>query len=229
MMRGRCSDIENYAAIYFAGPEAIEDIVDRLQRLVLDGCLYLALGGKGERFFKVQTGSDDRAAKRVAVEDHVEDGDGELARRQTVEDAGAAATQHADGLPEGGQRDGRHQHAMSASDLLLDCGHRILLACIDCDLGSELACQPHFFRSDIDGGNMQSHGLRVLQGNVTETADSGDDDPFAGTHFRLLESFVGGDACAQDRGGIPEGQGIGDAAEESAAPSAYSAKVPFTE
>ena len=84
-MRGGCSDIENYAAIYFAGPEAIEDIVDPLQRLVLDGCLYLALGGKGERFFEVQTGSDDRAAERVAVEDHVEDGDGELARRQTVE------------------------------------------------------------------------------------------------------------------------------------------------
>jgi hypothetical protein len=61
---------------------------------------------------------------------------------------------------------------MCPADLFLDDSDRVFFAGIDCDFGSQLASQLHLFRTDIDSGNVQSHRLRILHGNVAQPSNS---------------------------------------------------------
>ena len=55
---------------------------------------------------------------------------------------------------------------------------------------------------DVDRADVQSHGLGILDRQMPQAADAGDGDPFAGLRLGLLDSFVGGDAGADERRGI---------------------------
>ena len=46
---------------------------------------------------------------------------------------------------------------------------------------------------------MQPHRLGVLHRDVAETSDARNGHPFAGSRLGLLQAFVGGDTCTQDR------------------------------
>src|ERR1700722_860483 len=60
---------------------------------------------------------------------------------------------------------------------------------------------------------MKSHRFGVLNGDVSETAGAGNDDPFAGTGLRLFQGFICGDAGAENRSGIRERKILGNATE----------------
>ena len=55
---------------------------------------------------------------------------------------------------------------------------------------------------DVDRADLEPHDLGVLNGKVSEAAGAGDDDPFAGLRFGLLDTLVGGDAGADERRGF---------------------------
>jgi len=86
---------------------------------------------------------------------------------------------------------------VSAAHLLLNHSGSVLLRRIDGNVGAEIARQLQLFRADIDGGNMQAHGFRILHGDVAQASDSCDDHPFAGASLRFLQTFVGRNAGAQ--------------------------------
>ena len=211
--RGGLGDFEDDAAVYLAFLHALEDIVDRAEGKRFDGGFHFAFGGEGERFLEIEARADDGAADGEAVEDHVENGNGEIAGGQAVENAGAAATQHADRLLEGNGRDGGDENALSAANLALNFRRRILSFRVNGDFSAELASERHFFGAEINGGYVQAHGFGVLNGDVAESAGAGNDDPLAGLGAGELQTFVGGDAGAENRGGVGEGKIFRQAAE----------------
>ena len=95
------SDGEDHSTVDLARPQPVENVIYRLQRHRLDGRLYLALGGKRQRFLQVLARAHNRPPDGVAVQDHIENGNRKVARRQSIQHAGAAAAQHADRLLEG--------------------------------------------------------------------------------------------------------------------------------
>ena len=68
---------------------------------------------------------------------------------------------------------------MSASILLLDFRWRVLDSSVDGDFGSQLARQSHFLRTQVDGRDVQAHGLGILDGDVAEASGTGDHNPLA--------------------------------------------------
>ena len=60
-------DAEYDAAIHLPLLEAIEHVIDGVERQCLDGSFHFAFGGKRESFFEVAASADDGAAQRVAV------------------------------------------------------------------------------------------------------------------------------------------------------------------
>src|ERR1700683_2761460 len=112
--------------------EAVEDLVDRRERLQLDIRLVLAPGGEGERFGHVLSRADEGTADGDAVRHHIEERNREFARRQPDQDAGATLPRHATSLLECGERGCRNQNAMrAAASLLLHGGRRIASLRID--------------------------------------------------------------------------------------------------
>jgi hypothetical protein len=55
----RLSDIQNDAAVYFALSQPAEDIVNRIERKLLDRGLHFAFGGKGQCFLEIFSRADD--------------------------------------------------------------------------------------------------------------------------------------------------------------------------
>src|SRR5271168_5633195 len=88
-------DSEDHAAINLSCPQPVKHVIDRLERQSFDGRLDLAFGSEHERFLQVQACSHNRSADGVAVQNHVEDRNRKLARRQTIQHTCSAATQHA--------------------------------------------------------------------------------------------------------------------------------------
>src|SRR5271156_2820294 len=55
---------------------------------------------------------------------------------------------------------------------------------------------------DVDRADEQPHGLCILHGQVTESANSRDSDPFSRLRRSLLDPLVGRDSSADQRRGI---------------------------
>jgi hypothetical protein len=55
----RLSDVENDAPVYFAVSQAAENIIDGLERHLLNCCLHFAFGGKRQRFLEIFSRSED--------------------------------------------------------------------------------------------------------------------------------------------------------------------------
>jgi hypothetical protein len=66
-LTGRVGNIYHDPAVYFAFSQPTENIVDALERKLLDRCLHLAFGGKSQRFLKIFSRSDDRTSESVAT------------------------------------------------------------------------------------------------------------------------------------------------------------------
>ncbi|MCY1293477.1 hypothetical protein D9M70_427380 [compost metagenome] len=139
-----------------------------------------------------------------ALEHHVEDRRGEVARRQADQRDGAAAAGHADALAEGAVGNRRDQHAVGAADVALDHRDRVFLLRVHRQRGAELARQFQLGVIHIHRRHVQAHGLRVLHGDMAEPADAGDRHPLAGARPGFLEALVHGDARAEDRRDLGE-------------------------
>src|SRR5215831_18800159 len=68
----RTSDIEDDPSVNLALLEAIENMVDRPQRLLLDRCLDLPFGGELQRFLEVLPSAHNRAAQGLTVQHEIE-------------------------------------------------------------------------------------------------------------------------------------------------------------
>ena len=97
----RAGDVEDDAAVDFAGVHAGEDVVDVFDLL---GC-YVGVDHtfscKGECLGQIQTRAHDGAANGESLEHYLKDGKGERTGRQAVECDGCARAGHSDGLCEG--------------------------------------------------------------------------------------------------------------------------------
>jgi hypothetical protein len=69
-----------------------------------------------------------------------------------------------------------------------------------------LARQRQLLVRDIDGDYLKAHSLRILNGDVAESPDAGNDDRVAGLGLGLLQRFVDGHAGAEDWSGRLEVQ-----------------------
>ena len=116
-----CVEIKNYARCHIAMLQAVEDLVNRGQRLQLDIGLDLASDGESQRFGHILARSDERTTDGDAIRDDVKERDRKFARRQTDQHASATFPGHADALFECAERGRCNQNAMSsAAGRLLD-------------------------------------------------------------------------------------------------------------
>ena len=76
------------------------------------------------------------------------------------------------------------EHSVGSADFLLEEGCGVLVLGVDGELGAERTSERELLIGDVDCGNMEAHGLGVLDGEVAEAADAGDDDPVAGLGVR---------------------------------------------
>jgi len=79
------ADSEHYTAVDFSALEPVEHVVDRVEREGLDGCLYFAFAAK-ERASSRSRRVPTMEPHGVAVQDHVEDGDGKLPLASSITD-----------------------------------------------------------------------------------------------------------------------------------------------
>src|SRR5277367_1081258 len=98
---------------------------------------------------------------------------------------------------------------MCTANLLLNFLRRILGFSVNRDIGAELTRKGHFFRTKVHRRDVQSHGLRILNGDVAQAAYSRDHHPFTGPRLCHFQTFVSGDSCAEDGRGIHEGNILG--------------------
>ena len=68
----------------------------------------------------------------------------------------------------------------AAAGGLLDGRRRVAGLGVDDEVGAEPLGVRQLAVVDVDGADLQAHGLGVLDGQVAESADAGDGDPFAG-------------------------------------------------
>ena len=80
--------------------QAVEDVVDRPERLQFDIGLHLAVGREGQRLGHLLAVAHERAADGDAVRHHVEERHRDVARRQPDQRAGAPLAGHRDPLLE---------------------------------------------------------------------------------------------------------------------------------
>jgi hypothetical protein len=210
---GRCGvragDVEDDAAVDFAGVHAREDVVDVFDLL----CSYVGVdhtfSGKGQCLGQIQTRAHDGAANGESLEHYLKDGEGEGAGRQAVERDGGARAGHADGLCKCRQGGCCYEYRVGSADLLLEEGGWILLFGVDGEFGTERTSELELLIGYVDCGNVEAHGLGVLDGQVTEAADAGDDDPVAGLGVGGLKALVDRDAGAHDRRDFDEANVLG--------------------
>src|SRR4029450_13496436 len=93
--------VRDDAAVDLAIFHAREDVVDAVQLVPGEVGRYGSAAGEGQRLFQILARSDDRAADGDALENHVEDRQRHLARRQTNQRHRAARPQHVESLFEG--------------------------------------------------------------------------------------------------------------------------------
>jgi len=80
-------------------------------------------------------------------------------------------------------------------------GYRIGRLGVDYRVGAHLARQRQLLVRDIDGDYLKAHGLRVLDRDVTQSPDAGNDHRVIGLGIGLLQPFVDGHASTEDRSG----------------------------
>jgi hypothetical protein len=191
-------DVEDDATVDFAGVHAREDVVDVFDLL----CCYVGVDHtfscEGECFGQIQARAHDGAANGEGLEHYLKDGKGEGAGGKAVERDGGARAGHADGLGEGGERGRGHEDCVGSADFLLKEGCGILLLGVDGEFGAERTSELELLVGDVDCGYVEAHRLGVLDGQVTEAADTGDDNPVAGLGIGGLEALVHRDAGADD-------------------------------
>src|SRR5690606_26272329 len=81
---------------------------------------------------------------------------------------------------------------------------------VDDDLRPVAAGELELAVIDVDRGDAQPHGDGVLDGDVAEPADPGDQHPLAGLGVGDLEALVDGDPGAEDRRGGGRVHAVGD-------------------
>ena len=79
------------------GAHVVEDLVDVVQAVGVDGRLDQALAGEIQRLLQIGAGADDRAGDADGLEHNVEDRRREVSRRQPDQRHGAMPPRHADG------------------------------------------------------------------------------------------------------------------------------------
>jgi len=124
-------DVEDDAAVDFAGVHPREDVVDVFDLLWMDVSVDHSFSCEVQCLGQIQTGSYDGATYGEGLEHYLKDGEGEGAGGQAVERDGAARASHADGLGEG--RDGGRgdEHCVGSADFLLEEGWCILRTGVD--------------------------------------------------------------------------------------------------
>jgi hypothetical protein len=131
-LRSAGLEVQNYARRHIAVLEAFEDIVDCGERLEFNVCFNLAIDCEGKGFGHVFAIADEGAANSDAVGDDIKEWDGELARRQTYKDAGAAFARHADTLFERYQRRSGDEDTVGTTPCpLLDSGSGVTMFGVD--------------------------------------------------------------------------------------------------
>src|SRR5262247_2117615 len=130
-------EVENDAALDLAGAHAGEDAIDVLEALGRNRRLHLALTGEVERLPEVQARAHDRPAYRDAIQDRVEDGEREVARRQADQRYRSAAPDHSHRLLEGLRRNRRDEDTLGPANFLFHEGDGIGLARVHHERGAE--------------------------------------------------------------------------------------------
>ena len=189
--------------------QPVEDLVDCREGLQLDIRLDLALGGKGERLGHILAGTDEGTADGDAIRHHIEERDREVSGRQADKHASTAFPGHLDTLLERRERGRGDKDAVSAAaGFLLQGGDGIAFLRIDRKIGAKALGMGEFPVIDIDGADLEAHDLRILNPQMSEAANTGDSDPFAGLRLGFLNALVGGDAGADQRCGFGWGKGL---------------------
>src|SRR5580692_438674 len=85
---------------------------------------------------------------------------------------------------------------------LLDGLGGIAVLGIDHEIGADLLGQRKFGVIDVDGTDLETHDFGVLNGEVSETAHAGNDDPLACLRLGLLDSLVGRNTGTDDGRGL---------------------------
>src|SRR5580700_1061735 len=168
----------------------------------LDIGFDLASDSEGEGLGHILARADERTANGYAVRHHIEERNWKFAWRQPDQHASAKLPGHANALLECDERRRGNQNTMSsAAGRLLDSGCRISSLGIDDEIGTQARGVGQLAIVDVDCADEESHGLRILDGQVTQSASARDSDPFAGPCLSLLNPFVGRDPSAdQGRG-----------------------------
>ena len=112
--------------------------------------------------------------------------------------------------PKASRVDCGDEDAVGAAGGGLDDLDRVLGASVDDQLGSVPCGERELVVVDVDGGDAQAHGPGVLDRDVAEPADAGDDDPLARARLGHLQALVDGDAGAEDRGDLDGVRAVGD-------------------
>src|SRR5580704_3549159 len=161
----------------------------------LDIGFDLASDSEGEGLGHILARADERTANGYAVRHHIEERNWEFARRQPDQHASAKLPGHASTLLECDQRRRGNQNTMSsAAGRLLDSGCRISSLGIDHEVGTKARGMGQLAIVDVDCADEQSHRLRILDGQVTESAGARDSYPFTGPCVCLLDPLVGRDS-----------------------------------
>src|SRR5579872_4345135 len=156
--------------------ERLDHGVDPIERMMLGDRRYFTLARELERFAQILPCPDDGPLHRQAFDDHIEDRNRDGARRDSDKDTSAASTQHRDTLLIGLGRHRRDEYAMRPSRRADDPVDRKLLFRVDHKFGTKLPGERQLFIIDVDRNGFESHGARILECQMTDTADAGYDD-----------------------------------------------------
>lgn len=180
------------------GVYLVEDLVDVVQFVWMDGCFDQVFVGKVEGFLKVCVGVDDGVGDVQVFEYYVEDWCWEVIWWQVDQGDGVVVVCYVDGLVEGVIGYCGDQYFVGVVDVVLEYFYWVFLLGVDCQVGIEFVCQFQFGVVDVDGGDVQVYGFGVLYGDVVEVIDVGDCYLLVGVCVGLFEFFVDGDVGVED-------------------------------
>ena len=67
------------------------------------------------------------------------------------------------------------------------------------DFRPQLARERELLLDHVQRGDMETHGMSILNSDVAKPTDAGDGNPFAWAGFGFLDALVGSDPGTQDR------------------------------
>src|SRR5690606_11920432 len=155
-------------------------------------------------------GADDGADDLLAAQHVVEYGQLQhpvLGQRN--QDQGPAAAQRPVGRLEGGAADRDADGGVGPAEPP-GLGGDVGGAGVDHVVGAEFAGQVQLAVGDVHRDGLGAERLGVLQGEVAQAADAGDEHPRGRARAGDLDRLVGGDAGAGQRGGVERVDAVGD-------------------